>query len=217
MNIFHIRFNAVVKRFIWADLVWLAGWGLLSPIFAVFVLQQIPGATVVTIGTAAAIYWILKSIIQIPVAMAIDRTASERDDYLMLVVSLMLAGLTSFSYILVHAVWQLYLVEVLHAVSFALYIPAWNGIFTRHLDPEHRALEFALDSGAVGVATGIAGLLGSIMMQAFGFQVIFIITAVLSFAAAIIIFNSPSIVFPRHRKGRGESSVANHTPRNLGK
>ncbi len=217
MNIFHIRFNAVVKRFIMADLVWLAGWGLLSPIFAVFVLQQIPGATVVTIGTAAAIYWILKSIIQIPVAIAIDRTASERDDYLVLVVSLMLAGLTSFSYILVHTVWQLYLVEVLHAVSFALYIPAWNGIFTRHLDPEHRALEFALDSGAVGVATGIAGLLGSIMMQAFGFQVIFIITAVLSFAAAIIIFNSPSIVFPRHRKGRGESSVANHTPRNLGK
>lgn len=217
MNIFHIRFNAVVKRFVWADLVWLSGWGLLAPIFAVFVLQQIPGATVVTVGTAAAVYWILKSLIQIPVAIAIDRTSSERDDYLVLVVSLMLAGLTSFSYILVHTVWQLYLVEVLHAVSFALYIPAWNGIFTRHLDPKHRALEFALDSGAVGIATGIAGLLGSIVMQAFGFQIIFIITAVLSFAAAIIIFNSPSIVFPRHRKSRGDSSAADHTPRNLGK
>lgn len=217
MNIFHIRFNAVVKRFVWADLVWLSGWGLLAPIFAVFVLQQIPGATVVTIGTAAAIYWILKSIIQIPVAIAIDRTASERDDYLVLVVSLMLAGLTSFSYVLVHTVAQLYLVEVLHAISFALYIPSWNGIFTRHLDPEHRALEFALDSGAVGIATGIAGLLGSIVMQAFGFHVIFITTAVLSFAAAIIIFNSPSIVFPRHRVIRGDSSVADHTPRNLGK
>src|SRR3989344_2403235 len=217
MNIFHIRFNAVVKRFIWADLVWLAGWGLLSPIFAVFVLQQIPGATVVTIGTAAAIYWILKSIIQIPVALAIDRTASERDDYLVLVVSLMLAGLTSFSYILVHTVWQLYLVEVLHAVSFALYIPAWNGIFTRHLEPEHRALEFALDSGAVGIATGVAGLLGSLIMQQFGFQVIFVTTAILSFISAIIIFNSPSIVFPRHRARHGDFSSADHTPRNLGK
>lgn len=217
MNIFHIRFNAVVKRFIMADLVWLAGWGLLAPIFAVFILEQIPGATVITVGTAAAIYWIVKSIVQIPVAIAIDRTASERDDYLMLVVSLMLAGLTSFSYILVSTVWQLYLVEVLHAISFALYIPAWNGIFTRHLDPEHRALEFALDSGAVGIATGVAGLLGSIVIQAFGFQIIFIITAILSFVAAIIIFNSPSIVFPRHRTGRGDLSVADHTPRNLGK
>jgi len=217
MNMFHIRFNAVVKRFVWADLVWLSGWGLLAPIFAVFVLQQIPGATVITVGTAAAIYWILKSLIQIPVAIAIDRTASERDDYLVLVVSLMLAGLTSFSYVLVHTIGQLYLVEVLHAVSFALYIPSWNGIFTRHLDPEHRALEFALDSGAVGIATGIAGLLGSIVMQAFGFQIIFITTAVLSFAAAIIIFNSPSIVFPRHRVMRGDSSAADHTPRNLGR
>ena len=176
MNIFHIRFNAVIKRFILADLVWLSGWGLLAPIFAVFVLQQIPGATVVTIGIAAAIYWILKSLIQIPIAIAIDRTASERDDYLVLVVSLMLAGLTSFSYILVHTVWQLYLVEMLHAVSYALYIPSWSGIFTRHLDPKHSALEFAFDSGVVGIAMGIAGLLGSIVMQAFGFQIIFIIT-----------------------------------------
>ncbi len=217
MNIFHIRFNAVIKRFVWADLVWLSGWGLLSPIFAVFVLDQIPEATVITIGIAAAIYWILKSIIQIPVAIAIDRTVSERDDYLVLVVSLMLAGLTSFSYVLVHTVWQLYLVEVLHAISFALYIPAWNGIFTRHLDPDHRALEFALDSGAVGIATGIAGLLGSIVMQAFGFQVIFVTTAILSFISAIIIFQSPSIVFPRHRTRRGDPSTADHTPRNLGK
>ena len=215
MNIFHIRFNAVIRRFIIADLIWISGWGLLAPIFSIFVVDQIPGATVVTVGIAAAIYWILKSVIQIPVAIAIDRTPSERDDYLTLVVSLILAGLTSFSYILVHTVWQLYLVEVLHAVSFALYIPSWNGIFTRHLDPDHRALEFALDSGAVGIATGIAGLLGSIVMQQYGFTSIFFITAILSFAAAIIIFYSPSIVFPRHAAGLEDIARGDHTPRNL--
>ncbi len=215
MSLFNIRFNAVIRRFILADLIWLAGWGLLAPIFAIFVIQQIPGATVITVGIAAAIYWILKSLIQIPVAVAIDRTPSERDDYLTLVVSLMLAGFTSFSYILVHTVWQLYLVEVLHAISFALYIPSWNGIFTRHLDPDHRALEFALDSGAVGIATGIAGLLGSIMVQEYGFTSIFFITAILSFVAAIIIFHSPSIVFPRHDPRIKDIARGDHTPRNL--
>jgi len=217
MNVFHIRFNAVIKRFIWADLVWLSGWGLLAPIFAVFVLEKIPGATVITVGIAAAIYWILKSIIQVPVAIAIDRTTSERDDYLVLVVSLLLAGLTAFSYVLVRTVWQLYLVEILHAISFALYVPSWNGIFTRHLDPKHRALEFAFDSGAVGIATGIAGLLGSIVTQTFGFQVLFIITSILSFIAAIIIFSSPNIVFPRHRSHKNMISITDHTPRNLGR
>ena len=214
MNIFHIRFNAVVRRFVLADLIWLGGWGLMSPIFGVFVVDKIPGGTVLTVGIGAAIYWVLKSVIQIPVALAIDRTPSERDDYLILVVSLMLAGCTAFSFILVKTVWQLYLVQAMQAVSFALYIPSWNGIFTRHLDPEHRALEFALDSAAVGVATGLAGLVGSIIADTFGFSVIFFMTAILSFVSAIIIFYSPSIIFPRHRQG-GSISSGDHTPRNL--
>ena len=211
---FNIRFNAVVRRFIIADLVWLAGWGLISPIFAVFVLQQIEGATVITLGIAAALYWTLKSIIQIPVALAIDRTPSERDDYIVLVISLILAGLTAFSFILVRTTWQLYIVEVLHAISFALYVPSWNGIFARHLDKEHRALEFALDSAAVGIATGIAGLVGSIIVKELGFSTLFFMTAILCFIAAVIIFYSPDIIFPRARKS-SEISLTDHTPRNL--
>ncbi len=214
MQVFHLRFNAVVRRFIIADLIWLAGWGLMAPIFAVFVLRQVPGATMLTVGTGAAIYWILKSIIQIPVAIAIDRTASERDDYLVLVMSLIFAGITSFSFIMVREIWQLYLVQAMQAVSFALYIPSWNGIFSRHLDPEHRSLDFALDSSAVGIGMGVAGLLGSFIAEQFGFGMIFFITAMSSFTSAAIIFCSPSIIFPRSRRDKS-LSLSDHTPRNL--
>ena len=158
----------------------------------------------------------MKSIIQIPVALAIDKTASERDDYLVLVISLILAGLTAFSFILVREIWQLYLVQALQAISFGLYIPSYSAIFARHLDKEHRALEFSVDSAAVGIATGIAGLVGSIIVKEWGFNPLFFITAVLSLTAAIIIFYSPDIVFPRG-KGSDAVSLADHTPRNLGK
>jgi len=211
-----ITFNAVVKRFIVADLMLWAGWGLIAPVFAIFVLGQVSGATVVTLGIVAALYWILKSIVQIPVALAIDRTASEKDDYLVLVISLILGGLTAFSFILVREVWHLYLVEALHAVSFGLYIPSWSGIFARHLDKSHRALEFSLDSAAVGVAMGITGLIGGVIVQYFGFTAIFFIASLLCFISAIIIFYSPDIVFPYRRESEN-FSVIDHTPRNLGK
>lgn len=213
---FHIHFNNVVKRFIIADLIWLAGWGLISPIFAIFILEQVEGATVVTIGIVTALYWILKSFIQIPVALSIDRTPSERDDYLVLVISLILAGFTSFSYILVRTVGQLYVVEILHAISFGLYIPSWSAIFAKHLDKKHRALEFSVDSAAVGIATGLAGLSGSIIVGLFGFSTLFFIAAVLCFISAIIIFYSPEIVFP-HSRGAETISLSDHTPRNLQK
>lgn len=214
--LFSITFNNVVKRFIVADLMLWAGWGLIAPVFALFILQQVRGATIVTIGIVAALYWILKSIIQIPVAFMIDRTPSEKDDYLVLVISLMLGGLTAFSFILVREVWQLYLVEALHAVSFGLYIPAWSGIFARHLDKDHRALEFSLDSAAVGFAMGITGLIGGIIVQSFGFPAIFFIASVLCFISAGIIFYSPDIVFPSHASP-AKPFIADHTHRTLEK
>jgi len=212
-----ITFNGVIKRFILADLMLWAGWGLIAPIFAVFVLNQVQGATVVTLGIVAALYWILKSIIQIPVAFAIDRTTSERDDYLMLVISLILGGFTAFSFILVRELWQLYLVESLHAISFALYIPAWSGMFARHLDSRHRALEYALDSAAVGIAMGVTGLVGGVLVNSLGFSAVFLIASVLCFISAIIIFYSPDIIFPHRRRDPSTLSVTDHTPRNLGK
>jgi MFS family permease len=211
-----VHFNAIVRRFIIADLIWLAGWGLVSPIFALFVVGQVNGATIATVGIASALYWLLKSAVQIPVAFALDSTRTERDDYITLVIALMLAGCTALSFLVVREVWQLYVVEALHAISFALYVPAWNGIFSRHLDKRHRALEFAADSAAVGIGTGCAGLLGSIIAQIFGFAPIFIMTGFLSFIAGVIILCSPGIVFPKSPNNKG-ASMGDHTPRNIGR
>ena len=62
-----------VKRFILADMALFAGWGLLDPVFSIFIIKEIPGATVVTVGISVAIYWLLKSAFQIPIALALDK------------------------------------------------------------------------------------------------------------------------------------------------
>ena len=47
-----------VRYFILADLFLLAGWGLISPFFSIFVLDRIEGTTLVTVGVLAAVYWL---------------------------------------------------------------------------------------------------------------------------------------------------------------
>ena len=105
--------------------------------------------------------------------------------------------------------------KVIHAVAFALYIPSWYSLFANHLDKGHRSLEFSLDSTAIGIAAGITGLLGSILVTAFGFVVIFIIAAIMSFIAASIIFYSPEMIFPRHRRHADGALLGDHTPKNI--
>lgn len=200
-----------VRYFILSDLFLLAGWGLISPLFSIYVLQRIQGATLVTVGILAAIYWLPKSLIQIPIALFLDKTPSERDDYLVLVSGLVLAGLTALSFAFIDKLWQLYATQLLQAFSFSLYVPAWSGMFSRHLDKGHHSLDYTLDSAVVGLASGLTGLGSGILVTWFGFNTIFFLGAVFCFLSAVIIFFVPHMIFP-HRRHRG-IIVRDHTPK----
>lgn len=210
------KINTVIKYFIIADLALLSGWGLVDPIFAIFVKERIIGATNITIGIAAAVYWLTKSLLQMPVAVALDKIKGEKDDYMILILGLALSGLAGFAFVLVNQIWQLYAVRIIQAVAFALYVPSWYSIFSRHLDKDHRSFEFSLDSTVVGVAAGIAGLFGGILVEYFGFVIVFVLAAIASLVAAGIIFVVPDIIFPNHRRGEG-GMVGDHTPKGINK
>ena len=49
--------NKIVRYFIIGDLIMWSGWGLLDPIFAVFLINNVAGANLITIGFLATIYW----------------------------------------------------------------------------------------------------------------------------------------------------------------
>ncbi len=65
---FEITLNKLVQLFILSDIFLLTGWGFVEPIFGVFIVSQIEGATLLTVGRAVAIYLIVKSVFQIVIA-----------------------------------------------------------------------------------------------------------------------------------------------------
>ena len=193
---FNLRLSGVIKYFILSDLVLIAGWGMVEPLFAVFIRDTIPGATLATVGTSAAVYWLTKSLAQLPIARFLDNRKGEEDDFYALVVSLILAGISALLFLAVRTPAQLYAVQVIHGLAFAVYSPAWLGIFSRHLDKERRSFEWALDSTAVGVSAGIAGFIGGFMVEGFGYQSIFIVAGVLSLTSSLFILSVPKLLLP---------------------
>ena len=199
---FGIKINRLVKYFILSDLVLLAGLGIVAPIFSIFVVESIPGATLVTIGIAQAIYWILKSIIQIPLANFLDRTPGERDDFYILIVGLTITAFTLFSFAFVRTIAGIYFVEAFHAVGLAFYVVAWQTIFSKHLDRDRISFDWALDSTAVGVSSGVSGLLGGIIANWYGFTPVFVVGGILSGFSALVLILVPDIVFPKIVDGK---------------
>ncbi len=198
--IFDISVGKIVKYLVFADLVFWAGWGLISPIFSIFIIERVAGATVGTVGVAAAIYWILKSLLQIPISRYLDRTPGERDDFYALAAGLLVAGFTAFSFLIVREIWQLYLTQIIQAFAFSLYFPSWMAIFSRHLDRDKVSFDWSLDSTLVGIAMGTAGLVGGLIAKYLGFQMVFLLTGLLAIVSVLILLTIPEVVLP-HRRG----------------
>ncbi len=197
ISIEDLKINRIIKYFVLSDLFLWGGWGLINPIFSVFLIEKVPGATLATVGGVTAVYWITKSLVQLPVSVALDKHQGEKDDFYTLVFSLILAGFSALAFLLARDVTTLYLVSFLHGLAFGLYAPSWSGIFTRHMDKDHLAFDWSLDSTTIGISSGIAAFIGGSVAAAFGFSVVFIMTSVLSFLSALLLMMVPDLVFPK--------------------
>lgn len=192
-----LKINRIIKFFVMSDLMLWGGWGLIGPIFSIFLVETIPGATIATVGGVVATYWITKSIVQLPVAVALDKHEGERDDFYTLILALVLAGFTALAYLIVKDIFSLFVVAFLQGLSFGLYAPAWSGIFSRHLDKEHYAFDWSLDSTTIGLASGVAAFVGGGLANSMGFDVVFVLASVLSFFSALLLLMVPDLVLPK--------------------
>lgn len=214
-NFKNLKVNRLIRFFVIADLFFWSGWGFVNPIFALFIVNRIAGATIVTVGVASAIYWVTKALFQMPVALYLDKHDGERDDFHALVSGLMLAGFAAISFVLVTNVAGLYFVVFLQALAFGLYTPAWSAIFSRHLDKKNNAFDWSLDQTVVGLALGVTAFVGSALVAIFGFDAIFICASVLSFASAILLLFVPDLILPEVRNQ--EPLMRDHNPGNVGR
>lgn len=194
-----IKVSRFIKFFVLSDFILMSGWGLVNPIFSIFIINNIAGATLLTVGITSSIYWLVKSLIQIPIANFLDKTDGDRDDFYVLLTALILAGISAFSFPFIYKVWHLYLLQVVHAIAFGLYVPSWSSLFSHHLDSKHHALDWALSSTSMGIAVGLTGVIGGAIANSVGFAPVFIAAAILSFGAAVVISMAPDLVFPNKK------------------
>src|SRR3990167_3793460 len=163
----------------------------MSPIFAVFVTEQIPGASLVTVGIAEAIYLATKSILQIPIGMKIDETKGEKIDFWLAFLGSMLSGIAIFLYIFAKTPLHIYLIEFLFGVAGAITYPAWMGLFTRNLEEGRESFIWGLHSTTTEMSAAATAALGGFLADKLGFDSLFLVSgavAVLGALALIVVY-----------------------------
>jgi len=191
--------NKVIKILTFSDVALETGFGFMAPIFAIFIAQKIQGGGVEVAGFAMAIYWGVKSVLQIPFGKYLDKVKGEKDDLWFVVIGNILAAGAVFGYIFSFLPWHIYLCQGIYSLGMAMNIPGYCAIFTRHIDKGKEAFEWSTRSTFIGIGAGISGALGGIIAGKFGFDILFIGVGIFALASAILPLLIYKDVFPRDR------------------
>jgi len=151
------------KKYYLLGFIFNSAWGLVNPIFAVFIVHNIVsenvGKAAEVAGFAALVYWVLKSFLQIPIGAYLDKNHGEKDDFLFVLIGTIICALVPLGYIYASLPEHIYLLQGVFAIAMAMLIPSSYAIFTRHIDKGKKPwsgvwialfLDWSGDNGSIG-------------------------------------------------------------------
>lgn len=179
--------NKAIKILVFGNALINMADGFLAPVFAVFVTQKIAPGEMRVVGLAIAIYWLVKSIIQLPLARYLDKTDGEKDDYWAMLIGGVIFVIAVLFYNSVSSPLELYILQAFWAIGGSLFVVPWASLFTRHVDKFRIGFEWSLNSSALGFGLMVSTAVGGYLADKFGFNSVFIVAA-LFYALGMIVF-----------------------------
>jgi len=181
--------NFVIKILIVSDVVLLGAASLMGPVFALYVEDFIVGGNPAAVaGISAAIYLIVKSLAQIPVAAYIDKVRGEKDDFYILLVFSVIMSLIQLLYLVVHTPLQLYAVQFVLGLFTAFTFPSYMALFTRHIDRNKEGTEWGVYFTLSDLSSAALAAIGGYIASTQGFESLIIIMVSFSVIGSLMLW-----------------------------
>lgn len=191
-----MRINRTIKLLMIADIFVLTGFGLVEPILAVFIKDNLVGGTILTAGIASTLFLVVKSIVQLPLSRHVD-THDDRSDLRWLYIGSFLVVLTPFIYIFSKHIHHIYLAQIIFGLGSGMAYPAWLGIWSTHLDKNQESFEWSLYSTLVSLGTAAAATIGAAIAEFFGFVFTFIFMGIMALMGCFVLLGLRKGLGPR--------------------
>lgn len=180
-SLISLETNEVIKVLTLSDLFVLSGFGLIAPIFAIYLTDNINGGSIEVAGIAATIFLLTRSLGQLPAAYIVDKIKGERDDYWALIIGSMITSLVPLLYLVANTPAHIYIIQLIYGFSQAMTFPSWLAIFTRHIDRQKEGFEWGVYYTITDLGGAAVAAIGGFIAQSFGFKPLFSIVSILSF------------------------------------
>lgn len=168
------------KILLWSSNLWYFSAGLLGPLFAIFT-EQI-GGDILDISSAWAIYLIISGFLTILVGKFADKIGPA----LLLFAGYTLNTVFTFGYLFIETPAQLFILQACFGIANALANPTWSALYDTYSDDTKNGYLWGLSYGYADVFTGIAAILGGIIITYASFQALFIAMGTIQIFATLL-------------------------------
>jgi MFS family permease len=177
--------NKIIRFLMISDIFVVTGFGLIDPILAIYLKENLVGGTIFAAGIASMLFLVTKSIVQLPFSKYVD---SHEKKIRWLVFGTFLVALVPFMYIFAKNIQIMYVAQILQGIGSGLAYPTWLSLWSKNLDKNHEAFEWSIYSTSTGIGTAIAAAIGAAIAEFIGFAYTFALVGLMALVGCGILF-----------------------------
>jgi MFS transporter, DHA1 family, multidrug resistance protein len=188
----HFQVNPLIKAFILSETLLWSAWNFVTPIFAVFVVQTIPGGNVTIAASAFSAYLLVRVLFELISGKYLDGKG-EREKFYMTIFGKIILSLSYFGFGISTAVWHIFAFYAVTGIGIGLASPAKYSLFSTHLDKNKETEEWGFYDASVFAGMALSAALGGFIANLYGFSILFYVATVVSLLGVL-----PYVLYIRH-------------------
>ena len=176
-------FNQALRILLSTNAMILMAAAMLGPIYALFV-EKI-GGDLMDASFAGGIFAFVAGLTTLISGKYSDRI---KENELIVVLGYVIMAVGFFLYLWVNSVIFLFMVQVIIGLGEAVYSPAFDAVYSKHLDGHKSGTQWGAWESMNYFTTAVGAIVGGAVVTIFGFQTLFIIMALLCCSSALYIY-----------------------------
>lgn len=172
--------NKNLKILLYSSNIWYLGEGMFAPIFGLFT-QKI-GGSILDISGIWATYLIATGVFTVIVGKISDRSMCKAK---LMIIGYALNALFTFCYLFASSQLSLFTVQIGLGIASALATPTWNALYAQYEDQGKAGLIWGMADGQSKVMTGIAVIIGGVIVNWLSFNALFMTMGIIQVFATL--------------------------------
>jgi MFS family permease len=180
----HFNLNKLVEAFIVSETFFWAAWNFITPIFAIFVLNNIKGGNIKIAAFAFSIYLITRVIVEV-IAGKYSTGKSDLRKLWLTIIGILLLSIAYVGFAFSSSISHLFLFYIITGIAIGIATPAKNSLFSAHLDKDREPTEWGIYDAVTLSGIALATVLGGFIASAYGFKPLFLLAALINILGTV--------------------------------